>query len=179
MSGGPRARRWGWNRLEREWAQRVVDAAGVVPGELVVDLGAGTGALTDPLVRAGARVLAVELHPGRAVALRARFEGCDVTVVRADALEVRLPARPFRVVANPAYAISSRLLRRLLVRGSAMRSADLVLQRAVVNRYVDGRGGDGRRWHGRYDAELGMRLPRRAFTPVPVVDSAVLRLRRR
>ncbi|MDQ3628944.1 MAG: rRNA adenine N(6)-methyltransferase family protein [Actinomycetota bacterium] len=179
MSGASGARRWGWNRLRREWAQRIVDAACVAPGELVVDLGAGTGALTDPLVRAGARVLAVELHPGRAAALRSRFEACDVTVVQADALDARLPSRPFRVVANPPYAISSPLLRRLLARGSSMRSADLVLQRAVVNRYVSGSGHGGQRWRQVYDAQLGLRLPRRAFTPVPIVDSAVLRLRRR
>lgn len=43
-----------------------VEAAGVRGGDLVVDLGAGTGALTRPLLAAGARVLAVELHPGRA-----------------------------------------------------------------------------------------------------------------
>ncbi len=178
MSGGPGAR-WGWHRLEPEWAQRVVDNAGISPGDLVVDLGAGTGALTDPLVRAGARVLAVELHPGRAAALRRRFEGRGVTVVYADALQVRLPSRPFRVVANPAYANSSRLLRRLLAHGSAMRGADLVLQRAVVNRYVAGCDHDGQRWRRVYEAQLGMRLPRRAFSPVPVVDSAVLRLRRR
>jgi 23S rRNA (adenine-N6)-dimethyltransferase len=178
VSGAPGAR-WGWNRLEPEWAYRVVVDAGISPGDLVVDLGAGTGSLTDPLVRAGARVLAVELHPGRVAALRRRFEGHDVTVVYADALHVRLPSRPFRVVANPAYAISSPLLRRLLARGSAMWSADLVLQRAVVNRYAVGSRRGEQHWRRRYVAELGMRLPRRAFSPPPVVDSAVLRLRRR
>lgn len=179
MSGAPGARRWGWNRLEREWAQRVVDAADVREGELVVELGAGTGALTEPLLRVGARVVAVELHPGRVAILRARFAGRDVTVVHADALEVRLPSRPYRVVANPAYGIASPLLRRLLARDSRMRAADLVLQRAVVNRYVGGRSHGGERWRRSYHAELGLRLPRRAFTPKPVVDSAVLRLRRR
>jgi len=73
----------------------------------VLDLGAGEGALTAHLVRAGARVVAVELNPRRAGVLRERFPG--VTVVHADAAAIRLPGRPFRVVASPPYAISSAL----------------------------------------------------------------------
>ncbi len=95
----------GWHRLADEWAARVVAAAEVRPGELVLDIGAGTGALTRHLVRAQARVVAVELHPGRAALLRQRFP--DVTVIEADAVHLRLPARPFRVVASPPYAITA------------------------------------------------------------------------
>lgn len=74
--------------------------AGVRPGELVLDIGAGDGAITAALVRAGARVLAIEPHPGRADRLAARFDGAPVNVLRIDALDLRLPARPFRVVAS-------------------------------------------------------------------------------
>lgn len=107
------------------------------PGELVLDIGAGAGALTAPLVRAGARVIAVELHPGRAERLAARFAGAPVTVLRVDARDLRLPHRPFRVVSSPPYGISSAMLRLLTARGSSLVAADLVLQRAVVRRWAD------------------------------------------
>jgi 23S rRNA (adenine-N6)-dimethyltransferase len=148
----------------------VVAAAGVRPGELVLDLGAGEGALTAHLVRSGARVVAVELNPRRAGVLRERFPG--ITVVEADATSIPLPGRPFRVVANPPYGISSNLLRTLLAPGSRMVAADLVLQRAVVRKHAS----DGAR---RFSLTAGLMLPRRAFLPPPRVDSAVLVVRRR
>ncbi|MEV0288341.1 rRNA adenine N(6)-methyltransferase family protein [Kribbella sp. NPDC050820] len=170
---------WGWHPLDSRWAQRVVDAAGVRPGELVLDVGAGLGALTAPLLRAGAQVIAVELHPGRADRLRRRFADASVTVVRADAADLRLPARPFRVVSSPPYNVSTALLKRLLAPGSRLVSADLVLQRAVANRWSRGDAPGASRWLRHYDPSIGLRLPRKAFTPSPHVDSAVLVLRKR
>lgn len=149
------------------------------PGELVLEVGAGRGALTGPLLDAGARVIAVERHPGRAAYLRERFAGRNIAVVADDALAIRLPGRPFRVVASPPYSISTPLLRLLLAPGSRMTAADLVLQRAAAHRFradgPRGAGKPGRRWA----FGLGLPLPRRAFTPPPRVDSAVLVIRRR
>ena len=182
--GGSR-RSWGWHPLTDQWATRIVAGAGVRAGELVLDIGAGTGALTAPLVRAGARVLAIELHPGRADRLASRFADAPVTVLRIDARELRLPHRPFRVVASPPYGIGSALLRLLLARGSRLTAADLVLQRAVVRRWaadpsvaVSDRG-PGQPLNGRWAATVGKRLPRSAFRVPPQVDSDVLVIRRR
>jgi len=110
---------WGWHQLDARWAERLVADSGVGRGDLVVDVGAGTGALTAPLIDAGARVIAIELHPRRAEALRKRF-GRLAVVVEADAADLRLPRRPFHVVANPPFAITTALVNRLLAQGSQM-----------------------------------------------------------
>jgi len=156
----------------------VVADAGVRPGELVLDLGAGRGALTAHLLAAGARVIAVELHAERARSLGERF-GDRITVVRADLSELRYPRRPYRVVASPPYGLSGAVLRSLLAPGSRLLAADLVLQRAVVRRYLAGQAPGAGRWLRAFDLTAGRALPRAAFRPPPAVDSAVLIIRRR
>ena len=138
----------------------------VRPGDVVVDLGAGDGALTAPLERVGCRVLAVELHPRRATALRARFGGTRVAVVELDVGLFRWPGHPFRVVANPPYAGVNALVRRLLD-VQQLRSADLVVAESAAR-------GLFRRHPDRL--ELGPRVPRGAFRNRPPADARVLRM---
>jgi 23S rRNA (adenine-N6)-dimethyltransferase len=156
----------------------MVADAHIGPGDLVLDVGAGTGALTSPLVGRGARVIAVELHPARARALTQRF-GPAVKVVRADGADLRLPTRPFRVVANPPFAISVALLRRLVAPGSRLVRADVVVPWHTARRWVQGRAPGSERWERTFSARLGRPLPRSAFSPPPPNGVALLVLERR
>ena len=160
--------RWGWHRLDPSAARRVVAWAGITSGDLVVDLGAGTGALTAAALDAGARVIAVELHPDRVAALRARFAGDPVVVVRADITAVRWPRRPFCVVANPPWALAE-TVRANLLRCANLRRADLVLPRWLVHRWA---ARDSR-------ITVGGSLRAEAFTPPAPTGSAVAVVSRR
>ena len=177
MSGGL----WGFHRLTPEWAERVVAAAAVRPGQLVVDVGAGTGILTDALLSAGARVIAVELHPRRAERLRDRLsDDSRVSVLTMDIADFRWPGRPVSVVANPPFAILPELIAALR-RHRTLVAADLVVPRAAVHRHttrhLDPRTAR-RSPHRGLQPSAGLNLPRSAFTPRPPLDCGVLRLRR-
>ena len=163
MSGGSRSR-GGWYRLSDGAARRLVAEAQIQPGQLVLDLGAGDGALTRPLVAAGANVIAVELHAGRAAVLRRALP--EVKVVSCSLDDLRLPAHSFSVVANPPFSLASNLVRRLL--DSRLRQADVVVPVQVAQRWAKKRP----------DRCSYRRLPRHAFQPHAPVPTAVLRIRR-
>jgi 23S rRNA (adenine-N6)-dimethyltransferase len=175
---GRRRTHWGWHRLTDRWAERLVADAGVGARDLVLDIGAGTGALTRRLAARGARVIAVELHRGRARVLRDRFGGSSVTVVQADATDLRLPRRPFRVVANPPFAAASPILERLVSNGSRLTTADVVVPEHVAQRWAAARAPGARRWSRTFRISVGRRLPRNAFVPASTVRTVVLQIRR-
>ena len=135
--------------------------------DVVCDLGAGLGALTAPLAATGARVIAVELHPRRAAALRSEYAGTRVAVVELDLRDFTFPGRPYRVVANPPYAGVNALVRRLLA-DRHLRSADLVVSEGTARGLLR----QSPRIH------LGERLPRHAFVNPPPGAARVLQVRR-
>ena len=160
----------------------LVRDAGVGPGSLVLDLGAGRGALTRALADAGARVRALELDPSALRQLETRF-GADpsVEVVEGDATLVPLPVEPFAVVANLPFAAGTAILRRLLgdprvplTQLDAIVEWRLAAKRTAVwpSTLL------GCAWGAWYELSLVRRVPRACFAPPPSVDAAVLRARR-
>ena len=119
-------------------AAELVEQAGVGAGDLVVEIGAGTGVLTEALARRAGRVVAVEYDPRLAERARARLAGFrNVRVVTADALALPMPRRPFRVVANPPFGSTTAILRRLLGDPrTRLERADLILQEQAARRYA-------------------------------------------
>lgn len=175
---GAAIRRWGFHQLAEPHASRLVRGARIGPGHLVLDLGAGHGALTALLADSGARVVAFELDARRAALLRDAFAGVDnVRVVRADIVDLRLPRRPFRVVANPPFAVAVAVLRRLTAPGSRLERADLVVPAHLARRWAEGRASGARRWSRDFACSVDGALPRTAFVP-PGPPASVLVIRR-
>jgi 23S rRNA (adenine-N6)-dimethyltransferase len=160
-----------------------VREAGVATADLVVDIGAGAGALTRALADAGAEVLALELAPDLARELRRRFDANrSVTVVEADVLDWEWPARPFAVVANLPFAGSGAILARMLRDPRRpLRRADVIVQWdfAAKHTAVWPATLKSTYWRAWHDMAIIGRLARTAFSPPPSVDAAVVRLERR
>jgi 23S rRNA (adenine-N6)-dimethyltransferase len=167
---------------DRGVAAELVRRSGVGPGDLVLDLGAGDGAITAPLAAAGARVVAIERDPRLTRRLERRFAGSQVTVVQGDLRRVPLPRRPYRVVASVPFAITAALLRRLLddPRGG-LAGADLLVEWGLARRLAAPRPRDLATawWIARYELRLERRVPAACFRPPPRVDAAHLAIRPR
>lgn len=182
-----RRRSFGQNFLaDPALVRRFVDSLGLEPGELVVEVGAGTGALTHPIVAEGVRVWAIEPDPVWARRLRDRLRtvGSEerVRVIETDVRRLALPNEPYRVVANPPFGITTELLALLLdrPRRGPVR-ADLVLQAEVARRHASTPPIALRTagWAPWWEFELGEAIGRNSFRPRPSVDAAVLTIRKR
>jgi 23S rRNA (adenine-N6)-dimethyltransferase len=166
----------------RAFADELVRDAGIAPGTLVLDLGAGSGVLTRALADAKARVRAVELDPPSLLELRSRFAAHPrVEVVETDATRLRLPDEPFAVLANLPFAVGTTILRRLLgdphvplTQLDAIVEWGLATKRAAIwpSTLL------GCLWGAWYELSLVRRVPRACFAPPPSVDAAVLRATR-
>jgi 23S rRNA (adenine-N6)-dimethyltransferase len=166
--------------LRRAVAAELVRDARIDPGDLVLDLAAGTGRLTAELARSARRVVAVEIDPWLAERLRGQWP--NVHVVEADARELALPRQPFRVVANLPFHGTNEILRHLLddPRVPLLR-ADLVLEWGVaVKRGLPWPSTvNGVVWSAWHTTRVERRLLRTAFEPPPSVDAGVVVFERR
>ena len=196
-SAGDRRRRLGQNFLRPEFAERFVVEAELRPGEQVVEIGAGDGALTLALAARGVDVLAVEIDAWMTGRLRQRLgQGQHgqlgqhprrevpghVRVVRADFLTLQLPRTPFRVVASPPYGRTTDVLHKLLDDPSLpLERADLIVQWEVARKRATTPPSTlhSTVWAPWWEFRLGRRIPARAFRPAPRVDSGVLVVSRR
>ncbi len=166
--------------------QRLIRRARIEPGERIVDLGAGAGALTIPLARAGASVLAVERDKRWVATLQQRIVEAEVAdrvqIRRGDLRAIPLPREPYRVIASPPYALTTTLLKRLLddpVRGPYR--ADVLVQLEVARKRAAQPAETllSAAWQPWWRFELGETVSSRAFRPVPACDSAWLHIERR
>ena len=184
----PRAKRsLGQNFLVDPNLQRKIAAAvGAGPGDRVLEIGPGTGALTDHLAAAGARIVAVELDDVLAERLKLHYK-CRpcVTIVHGDVLKEDLPALAgdwgrTRVVGNIPYNITTPILFRLL-RPPCPADIVLTVQAEVADRIM---AAPGSRAYGALSVGVAVharaarvcRVPRRAFRPAPRVESVAVRI---
>ena len=162
----------------------IVAAIRPQPGQALVEIGPGLGALTQPLLERAGQLTVIELDRDLAARLRrdSRLDVVEADVLRVDftALSQRLGA-PLRVVGNLPYNISTPILFHLLDAVSVIVDQHFMLQKEVVERMAatPGHKDFGRlsvmlQW--RYDVESVIDVPPESFDPPPRVDSAVVRM---
>lgn len=163
-------------------ASALVSEAGVSAGDLVVEIGAGTGVLTRALARTGADVIALELDAALASQLHRQFAAVEnVTLHQTDALRWSWPTRSFAVVANLPFAHSGAILSRLLRNPRIdLQQAHVIVQWEFASKHAAVWPATlrGTYWRAWFDVTIGGRLARTAFAPTPRADAGVLRITR-
>lgn len=165
--------------MDRGATVRIASYAELKPEDNVLEIGPGTGNLTEALASRAGHVYAVEIDPDLAAQLSGRFS--NVQVIKGDALKVELPHYN-KIVSNLPYQISSRITYRLLSR--PFETAVLMYQWEFAKRLAAAVGSEE---YGRLAMVVGFfcrieileKVSKMAFRPVPQVDSAIVRLQPR
>ena len=166
---------------------RIIAAIDPKPGERLVEIGPGLGALTRPLLERCRRLEVIEIDRDVIPELRRHCAGAGELVVhQGDVLEMDIAAlhgggERLRICGNLPYNISTPLLFHLLGARECIADMHFMLQKEVVDRMVAGPGG---KIYGRLTVMLAaacraqslFRVGSGAFRPAPAVDSAVVRL---
>jgi 16S rRNA (adenine1518-N6/adenine1519-N6)-dimethyltransferase len=163
----------------------IVSAVAAKPGDALIEIGPGLGAMTELLIAQCQHITVVEIDRDLAPKLKAKFKDA-IDVVQADALTVDFTAlapanKPLRIVGNLPYNISTPLLFHLLPQASRVQDQLFMLQKEVIDRMVAkpctkayGRLSVMLQW--RYAMSRVLDVPPTAFDPPPRVDSAVVRM---
>ncbi len=188
MQGHRARKRFSQNFLhDARYIARIVDAIAPAPGDRIVEIGPGLGALTAPLIEHAAHLTAIEIDRDLAARLRARFAPQQLTLIEADALALNWRAladadpRPMKLVGNLPYHISTPLLFALVPIADRVLAQQFMLQKEVVDRITAAPGGKD---YGRLSVMLQFRyrvarlfvVPAGAFSPAPKVQSAIVRM---
>ena len=180
-------KRFGQNFLaDASVVRRIVDTIAPRPEQVIVEIGPGQAALTGPLADSGAELHLLEIDRDLAAVLQRQFDGrANVRLHLGDALQADFAelcgGRPFRLVGNLPYNISTPLLFHALQWSGLITDMHFMLQQEVVDRMAASPG--GKTW-GRlsvmcqYHCEVTplFTVPPEAFRPSPKVNSAFVRL---
>ena len=178
--------------VDRRYIDMIVLAVDPQPGDRLVEIGPGQGAITLPLLRRHGELTVIEFDRDLITPLMEASEGVGrLTVIHKDVLQVdftKLAAddghhagRQIRLVGNLPYNISSPILFHALEHAAAVSDMTFMLQKEVVDRMA---AGPGSKVYGRLGVMLQayckvealFDVPPGAFRPPPKVDSAVVRL---
>ncbi|MFM2414706.1 MAG: dimethyladenosine transferase, rRNA (adenine1518-N6/adenine1519-N6)-dimethyltransferase [Candidatus Parcubacteria bacterium] len=180
----------GQHFLTSEKALRtMVRSANLTPGEIVLEIGPGKGALTLPLLEAGAHVIAIEKDNDMVsvlekTALQWIQRGAltlvsgDIRALDSDTLEALVPKKHYKVIANIPYYITGEIIRQFLTIEPQPTSMTLLIQKEVAERIA--------RDTKESILSLSVKVygtpryietvPAGAFSPPPSVDSAILHI---
>ena len=192
MPAGSRRPRWGQHFLrDPRILDRIASSLAFRPGEWVIEIGPGRGALTERLLSRGARVLAIEIDSQLVDFLNERFRGSDAfEVIHGDILEADLETLisaksdqgRVAVSGNLPYYITSPIVRRIFRVHEQVSAALLLVQNEVADRIVASKGSRQYAYLSvlcqlHAEAKLMFRVPARAFQPPPKVSSALVQLK--
>jgi 16S rRNA (adenine1518-N6/adenine1519-N6)-dimethyltransferase len=181
---------WGQNFLtSRDWAKKLVGAANITRDDIVLEIGAGAGMVTQYLVEVARKVIAIEIDKRFVKLMKNRFkEEIDnekLEIKNEDVLKIEvegcwLKARNYKLVGSLPYNISKKIIKKFLEEERFPSSITVIIQKEVAEDYVA--KVPKATFLSNYvkifgEAEFVDVVPKEVFNPMPKVDGAIIQLK--
>lgn len=160
----------------------MIHEAAITHHDLVLDIGAGEGALTIPLAQKANRVVAIERDPDLVSKLKkSLMNHSNINILTMDFREMPLPKRPYKVVANIPYGITTDIFGKLMdCPDSNFEGGTIIIEWGAALKFTKVNQASPRivGWNTFYGIEIIQKVSRQSFQPPPTVDSALLKIKR-
>ncbi|MDR9857209.1 23S ribosomal RNA methyltransferase Erm [Paenibacillus sp. VCA1] len=168
--------------INKSLVQELIHLARVQRGDTVIDIGAGTGAITFPLAEKAGTVIAIENDPASVQKLKRKIkEGVNIRLKEMDVLRFELPKGPFCIVANIPYSVTTPIFEKFLGSPSQLQRAAFMIEKGAAKRFTADPVTNPLIliWRMWYDIRLARTVSPSNFSPPPRVDSAVVTVTRK
>ncbi|MBI2466097.1 MAG: ribosomal RNA small subunit methyltransferase A [Candidatus Sungbacteria bacterium] len=164
-----------------EIIEKIINSAQIKTGEIILEVGPGTGNLTEALLKSGAEVVAVEKDRSLTQLLKIKYQNSNIKIIEGDILkfsETKIK-KPYRIIANIPYYLTGALIQKFLLSRNKPTELILMVQKEVGERLA------ARPPKANYlsslvqfiaKTEILLKVGKENFWPQPKVDSVVIKL---
>lgn len=165
--------------VSRDLVRSLIRGSSITSRDTVLEVGAGSGILTEELLHAAREVVACEIDSRLIAALCDRFKGVgNLRLFQRDFLELQLPKEPYKVFANIPFAITGEVVRKLLQAAQPPLDCYLVVQKEAACKFIIRPGANTMAavlYYPWWTIEVTYRFRRTDFAPPPHVDCVLMR----
>lgn len=166
--------------VHSDFVEKLINLTSINKDDLVLEIGAGKGIITEILSKKAGDVVAVEYDKNLSSYLLHTFQSVtNVKIVNEDFLNFRLPNKQYKVFANPPFNISADIINKLLSFPNKMDVAYLILQEETVSRFVDNSNQISILYAPFYKISVIDKIKKTEFNPVPKVNIVLSEFKKR
>ncbi|HCQ31445.1 TPA: hypothetical protein DIU27_03640 [Candidatus Collierbacteria bacterium] len=168
---------------DRELVKRLIVASSISWKNLVLEIGAGNGIITESLLTVSRKVVAVEIDRDLFTLLSSRLgKNKALKLVNGNILDFKLPNEPYKVFSNIPFSITGEIVKKLLFSDNPPDSCSLIVQKEAAKKFMTNQKKSSMLsilFYPWFDIKIGHILKRTDFQPVPMVDLCLLQIIKR
>lgn len=168
---------------DRELINRLIRASGISWKDIVLEIGAGSGTITEGLLSASRKVIAVEIDKDLFALLSSRLgNNKSLELICGNILDFELPKKPYKVFSNIPFSITGEIIKKLLFSDNPPDSCNLIVQKEAAEKFIVNQRKHSMisiMFYPLFEIKIRHTFKRTDFNPIPNVDLCLLQIIKR